>query len=394
MSNNNSNCIESSSDIKKIKDIKTIKNNPIKFINLNFNLKNEILRYIPLTQIFKNIFKLNKKFLDSLKRRKLISLMVNNMECFNNLIISFDKNLIIKIKEKVSRKINYSEIESNLDDFCTFYLIQNFKVIDLNLKNGNLCIKTFSKFLKYNETILKLYLSHNEIGSNESDLFYLCEGIKYNKSLSKIDISFNLIGKNKNDLFHIRNAISKNKKIISIDMSGNRLADNINNFIQIKSILIENSTLIELNISKNEIGKNLNDVKLLSEGLICNKSLKVILLMDNLISDLYEDDIFYISNALSKNDFIEKIYLNENKIGKRISDMEHIKNALKENTCLKFLNLNKNLIGKNDQDFYFLYEIVKNNNFISNLIISDNILKQDKIKILDKDKKNYFLIIS
>jgi len=273
-------------------NIQNKENSKNKFLRLNFNLKNYIFSYLPFEDNLFNIPTVCKKFSDSIKNKKIIKAFKQNQKKYLK-DIEFDLNSINKVKNSIYET---SESESTIDDFCTYLLLKKYKnYYTLTLREKkDLYFPILSKFLAKTKNISFVDLYSTDIGINEDNLKYCCEGLSKNSSVQIANLNCNKIGTNSNSMFYI------------------------------SQVLINNKTLKNFYLFGNLIGRNENDLYYFAEALKINSTLEVISLDENKINDFKRNSIF-LRNALRINHSLKELQITINeKLNKR-----YVKRAFK-----------------------------------------------------------------
>lgn len=309
---------------------KNVKKNN-KFVNLNFNLKNEIFNFIPIEQVFTEMLCVNKKFNLIFRRKKLFNIILS---LFQDLIkeINFSVKNIKIIKSKFSSRMEIDE--ERLNEICNFFLklkFQKYSQLDLtDLKN--LHIKYLTEFLAKNLTLNYLFLFENKVGKHEGEIKALCEALVENKTLKYLYISINKICKHASDAASIKHLLSNNNDLELIDLSYNK------------------------------IGQNTDDVKIISEGLKENKALKNLNFSANKIGLNSEYDFKFLCEALMQNNHIKLEYLDLsfNKIANTHDNAELLISLIKNKNSLKLINIIQTPLRNNE----YLITYIRDHKFL------------------------------
>ncbi len=269
-------------------------NNNSKFSSLNFNLKNNIFKYLPIQQKIDKIPIISKKFFQSVKKSKSMKIFFENFGKFMK-EIQFNKSIIEKIKSEFS---NIWEEEEILDDIICFLLLnKNNKYESLDLREEkDLDFKMLGKYISEAKNIKSLDLYDTEIGRNEENLKLISYGLIKNKSIEKINFNRNQIG-----IFP-------------------------NHMIYIKDILEKNETIKTIYFYENQIGNNENDFFYLAQGIENNQFIETISIDNNKINNFNRDVMGYLVNAVRKNKSLKEMRISVNdKL-----DIKKAKNKLKQ----------------------------------------------------------------
>lgn len=259
-----------------------------KINKLNFNLKNYIFSYLPLQQIIQNILRVEKKFLESIRRKKDFKILYNKLDCFTQ-TINFQRKEIRNIKNyfvnldlseaqineilfyllnrKILRNNPNSEVyvyflHCDYDFFCEF-LKKNISIRNIHINFGKNFlsenrIKILYKILRKSKLIQKLNLSNNAIGDKEYDMVYLSKMLEKSQSLREFNLSNNLIGQNIRDMEHLANALMRNRILKTLNLNHNLIGLSDYNVFNICKIIKKNNTIETLNIFDNLIFDNVH----------------------------------------------------------------------------------------------------------------------------------------
>ncbi len=377
-----------------------------KFIMLNFNLKIEIFKFLPLEQQLRMLL-LNKKFSRALKSYQIFKTLKNFFTTFLNnfdIAYAFDTKKLKEIHfpeltEKEFFKICVYLLKFQLKDRESFkfynsdeneeilnYEKKNYKILFeamldnntikslvLNINNQEMSLKDlnyFSNFLMNykNPTLKKLKI----IGYSGHDINYtkeLFKALEKNNSIKDLDLSQNFLGKNSQNLINLCNYLIYNKNLLILDLTENWLNDNNENIHLISEAIGTNDCLQYLNLKMNYIGNVRNNVFKLSEGIKKNKSIKILNLeVNNLAKNLIS--MQYLSEALIENDSLETLYLGCNDIGYETAGIKFFSEALQKNKKLKKLDLKESYIKNNLTKMEYFVNALKINSSIEELDLS------------------------
>lgn len=311
----NKNVTKQATQNKKNKNEKNSKN---KFVNLNFNLKYEIIEFLPIKQQLNQTTKLNKRFNFCLNKKQIFSLLKSEG-------LSIIKNLSFTVKQiNIAKECLLSasrESEEKVDQILKFLLLLKHKNSTfLNLTETKYLDCFFlSSFLAENKNMQHLFLFENKLGKKPEDLKFLCLGLLDNCSIKDLYVSQNKIGKHATDLVFVNFLFLLNRNLTIVDFSYNR------------------------------IGKNNEDVKHLANALKHNKSLKSLNLSANRIGATNKDDFLQLCAALAENDTLESIDLAFNFVENSDENVDAFLLLMRKNTNLKFFSLMKNPIEKHEK---------------------------------------------
>jgi len=245
-------------DIKAKTKISEKKSKPArnkhKLDSLNFNLKNEILSFLPVIQVINQILKLSIQFAYALKEIKYFKNFKANL---NELLqeSTFQKEIMLPIIESFKIDCGVSETcAKQISEYLLNRKIRDNRELKIEQKTTEqedfLNTPCLSTQLKKNKNITSLVFSEIEIAS--------AEGGKFNSSSFTEKIE------------KICECLMVNKSIINLDISNCYLGDEPKNFAIMQEMLTKNKTLKALNISLTGIGINPENLKLLVEGLKAN----------------------------------------------------------------------------------------------------------------------------
>ncbi len=356
------------------------KYNKNKLNDLNFNLKYEIMTFIPIDQLMITIFKLNKSFFSTLKKRKIFNVILKNRKEIESEIFFNDEN----IEEILDYFKNTNEYKFILYQICAYFLYKKFNYLKAWKFNQ-------FKIFKYFE-ILSFYLSHNK---NIKEITFNSSGIL--KKEGKVKSLFEIFGKFKrieilelinenladdeNDLFYISISLKNNLDLKVLNISQNSIGKNKTDLSYLTDILIASRFLNTLDLSSNNLFENTNEINAevffeslgLSENLICLN------LSDNPIGE--KNKYFsQFANAIAKNKSIKKLMMSLCKIGFSESNIYAVANMI-EKKNLKYINLDENDLGQislNDS-MIFLIKIIENKKSLSTISLNENGINRNEI---------------
>jgi len=203
---------------------------------LNFNLKNEIFAFLPVTHVIENL-QTCKKFAFAVKNIRYIK---NLSENFSELIkeSNFTEEIMLPIIERFEK---LAESKGWAYEIANYLLIRK--------------IRDYEEFKVV-----------EKINFHEALLNILADAIRINRRIKflsfndcPIEAKFSITQK-------IHDILIINKYITNLDISNNGLGVEQKNFEILKEMLTNNKTLKNLLIQSNKIGANAENIKLLVEG--------------------------------------------------------------------------------------------------------------------------------
>jgi len=288
---------------------KQAKNVENKFINLNLNLKNEIINYLPFEQQVTNLTNIHKRFHFALNKKKNFTFLkkeINNMKKEINFSVKniyslksylfsiFDNeetiddliNFILKLKYKKDTQLDLTELKNIESKYLANFLTENSKLNYLFLfenkfgKNAEDSKNLFLSLLE-NTSITELYISQNKIGKYSTDTIFINFLLIFNQNLISLDLSYNRIGFHIDDTKHLANALRFNEKLKILNLSANKIGFNKEDFICLCTALIENSSVETIDLSFNCIENSDENVDMFIDLLKINKRIKYFSIFKN-----------------------------------------------------------------------------------------------------------------
>jgi len=301
-----------------------------------------------------------------------------------------------------------------------------FVLLNFNLKN---CV---FDFLDFEEIISNLFFVHSEftksLNKNKMIKFfkenfnYLMQQIHFsNQKLKEIKSEFSENFEASEEAYHqiftyilmkkyktenqlqlkstylpvkiISTYVSKQKHLQILNLANNNIAKIPLNLKYLSDMALKlTNSLQKLYLNDNEIGKNSTDMKYLSQALSLNNSIRDLDLNWNEIGK-NKLDIYYLCQALKRNRKLENLYLYNNLIGNNKEDMVFLKDALKINRIIKDLDLSWNCIGENIKDFDFLANGLKENKSLLIINLTKNLIDNfENINMLKKESPNIMIV--
>ena len=222
---------------------------------LNFNLKNEILQYLPVNQVINEMFPISKKFAFAVRKKKYVKKIIDE---FTELIslADFSNDKLDPLYHKFLQCGESSKTSAQICEYLVIRKIRDEK--SLKLKRITLeqptVFRIFCKSLKNHQKLKSLYINDYPISLE----FTLTEMIK--------------------------DSLLSNTSLIYLDFTNAFLGANPKNFEILQELLIENQTLKKLSLNNNMIGEKIENIKFLAAGLSRNKSIEILNLSNNYLN--------------------------------------------------------------------------------------------------------------
>lgn len=143
----------------------------------------------------------------------------------------------------------------------------------------------------------------------------------------------------------LANFLSRTKSISNLDLYDTALAAEDSSIKAFSAALAKNQSVQVVNLNFNKIGENANHMLFVSEALKRNKTLKKIYFYGNSIGK-NENDFLFLGEALKENSTLEVICVEHNEITDFQRDSGLLADALRNNTSLKEIQITYN--GKLD----------------------------------------------
>jgi len=286
-----------------------------KFVNINFNLKNEIFSYFHIVKIIKFI-PICKAFKFSVENLKWFKIIAENFEE----LLSKAKLYYNDMKEIIEILISKGLMDSLSFQLCVYLLVMKIKnqidfSIDLSKISRFESNREFLKFLySFSKSIIKLDLSWNDLGYNENKIIGLKEALKIPNSIKQLDLSSNNLGWIENNMICLKATLKINNSIQELNLNFNFLGCNENNILHLKEGLRANNSIKQLHLKQNDLGCNENNLSHLGELLENNCSINQLDLTFNHIG-CNENNMLYLKNALKINKSIQQLNLRDNELG-------------------------------------------------------------------------------
>jgi len=304
---------------KPEKNVKIKNQNKSKFVYLNFNLKYEIIAFLPIAQQFNQATQLNKRFNSFLNKKRIFSFLKCEAK---NLI----KNLNFTVKYISLAKVYLLSAltecsEEKINEIINFLLkIKHKNLTQLDLTEIKSLDNYFlSSFLAKSETLQHLFLFENKLGKRAEDLKFLCLALAENKSITDLFVSQNKVGKNASDMAFVNLMLLLNTKLTYVDLS------------------------------YNNIGCNKEDGKFLASALKRNKTLKSLNLCSNKIGATNKDEFLLLCAAMLENNSLESVDLSFNFVENNEANADAFLTLIRLNLNFRFFSLLKNPLAKNEK---------------------------------------------
>lgn len=417
--NNKHNLTSNSNENKKDQ----LRERKSKMSSLSLCLKNEILCFIEIDEIFKNIFWLNKSFLKALKYSKIYkcihakikTFQMTNSKYDENYEKEFEINNIKNLKDSLFK--DYSNFSSEIKEtqmnkiisylFChKFKQTENLKI--MHFKNFIYDWSILANFIAYKTNLNKLNLTYSKLGEkgNLEIITLLNLSNLKKKEIKEIYLNSNFLGRENNEAFFLLSkGISQLSKIQKLDLSNNEIGASENCMKLLAEVLIMKDcpSFKYLNIASCEVGvsdkgllhladalsvnKNIENLILsynhlgrseiyrnnFFESLITNKRLLVLNLSNNALS-AHEKVEYCLSKFLKFNGTIRELYLNNNNLGKSHDELNSLFNSLAENKSLMKIYMENNNIGANEKHLRYLAKAIKANETLKEIYLMYNYL--------------------
>ena len=296
----------------------------------------------------------------------------------SNLLETYERDLGNKIKSFQLVKKNF-ETSTKLVDKLRMYL-RCFEVSKDKLILRN-CDINSERFLYL---ILKKYfdfsnLKHLNMSKNNlGDIggAYLLTLIKrFSNEIDHLNISYNFLGKTTNDI--LINILSKNDiKINSLAIGGNKLGDKL--FSELSIGISANNFLTKLFVNDNDLGKMSSVI--FGSILKYDKKLKLIDVSKN---DFGDENISYMMKGLICNSTLEILFLNDMNLTNK--SFRIFETTLCINTTLKQLFLERNKLTHNG--WKLLSNILNSNKYIEYISLVGNKFEPEHINLIMENQR-------
>ena len=342
---------------------------------------------------FSNLLENNIKYTNELKNNFRIS---DDLLTYNNTALeTFQRDIETKIKSYQILKNNFESSQKFIDKLRLCLRCEEVSPEKIILRD---CDITSDKFyyLLYKNYFDFGKLKYINLDNNQlGDLgaSYLFFLIsKYSNKIDYLNISNNKLGKQSIEI--LNDILQRNNvKIIGLSIGGNKLGDKL--FSDISEAISKNIFLQKLFVRNNELGKISSAI--LGTILKYDKKLKLLDVSGNIFGD---ENISYMLKGLICNSSLETLMMNNMELTNK--SLRIFETTLGINTTLKKLFLERNKI--NYKGWRLLSEILNKNKYIEYISLVGNnfenqhinyiIEQQRQIKIRTISKTDYFLQIT
>jgi len=291
-----------------------------KIYKLNFNLKNTIFSFLPLNQVVENIIRVEKKFVEAIRRKKDFKILYNKLDYYTS-TINFQKK---EIRNITNDFVDLDLSEEQMKEILFYLLNRKFRLL----------ITT---------TEVYIYFLH-------CDFDFVCEFLKKNNSLKNIAFEFgkNLLNENRVKILY--NILRKSKIITKLNLSNNAIGEKEYDMMYLGKMIEKSQSIRDLNLSNNLIGQNLRDFEYLSNALLNNRVLRCLNLNHNLIG-LSDYNVFNICKIIKQNSTLHTLNIFDNLIFDNVH-LADIHNVLGMNNTLRFFSMHFRDIGNYELKFF------------------------------------------
>ena len=314
---------------------------------------------------------------------KLSDEMINNN--INNLE-KYEKELSTKIKSFQLVQKNLALSQKLIDKLRLHLLNLEISSENIILRDCHITSERFVYLLYkkfFDFSRLKLLNLSKNNLGDTGGTYVIFLVAKYGQSIEYLNIGYNFIGKNFCD--HLIEYLSNNNlKVASLCLAGNKLGDKL--FSEISAGISKNIYLNKLFIGNNNLGKISSHV--IGSILKYDKKIKLIDVSKNNFGD---DIIGYMLKGLIVNSTLEVLILND--LGLTNKSFRSFATTLVINTTLKALFLERNKL--NYKACKMLSDILNNNRHIEYISLVGNNFEQEHINyIIDQQRQVKLRVIS
>ncbi len=369
--------------IMKIYDINILQHN----VNIKQFLKNNYVKIFFCKNNNESLIKLLDKnniytlaILNPILNKQLNKTLSNTSNIYK-LHLKFDDYTITKYKYKFIKNCNIKKLKINIYsqeqlDSLSKYLKYNNTLIELYLKLAYTQLNLLNFFESiHDNTSIKIFKIYSlyRLAYGVNDGKYICNYLKHNNILEKIVIASNY---NINYYFKaILNNTSLKKIKLIVDSSINT---NLNKYIYV--FLSNNNTITSLNIDI----YNMNNINYLSKGIKHNTSLQSLTIYSCFC---YHEDINKLFKVLTENRNIIKLKLYKF----LLPNYDILTNYISNNSIISYLLLNNiNFTSYNDNQFDLFAESLSKNTTIYKLKIT-LFNSHQIVKLFDSLKYNKYI---
>ena len=339
-----------------------------------------------------NLLENNIKYINELKNNFRIN---DDLLNNNSLLESFQRDIDTKIKSFQILKTNFESSKKFIDKLRLCLRCEEISSEKIILRNCDINSDKLY-FLIYKKYFDFSSLKYINLDNNQlGDLggaYLLFLISKFSNKIDYLNISNNKLGKQSCEI--LIDILEKNNlKLISLSIGGNKLGDK--SFSLISEAISKNLYLQKLFIHNNELGKISSAI--LGTVLKYDKKLKLLDVSGNLFGD---ENISFMLKGLICNSSLETLMMNNMNLTNK--SLRIFETTLGINTTLKKLFLERNKI--NYKGWRLLSEILNKNKYIEYISLVGNnfenqhinyvIEQQRQIKIRTISKTDYFLQIT
>ena len=339
-----------------------------------------------------NLLENNIKYINELKNNFRIN---DDLLNNNSLLESFQRDIDTKIKSFQILKTNFESSKKFIDKLRLCLRCEEISSEKIILRKCDINSDKLY-FLIYKKYFDFSSLKYINLDNNQlGDLggaYLLFLISKFSNKIDYLNISNNKLGKQSCEI--LIDILEKNNlKLISLSIGGNKLGDK--SFSLISEAISKNLYLQKLFIHNNELGKISSAI--LGTVLKYDKKLKLLDVSGNLFGD---ENISFMLKGLICNSSLETLMMNNMNLTNK--SLRIFETTLGINTTLKKLFLERNKI--NYKGWRLLSEILNKNKYIEYISLVGNnfenqhinyvIEQQRQIKIRTISKTDYFLQIT
>ena len=339
-----------------------------------------------------NLLENNIKYINELKNNFRIN---DDLLNNNTLLETFQRDIDTKIKSFQILKTNFESSKKFIDKLRLCLRCEEISSEKIILRNCDINSDKlyFLIYKKYFDFSTLKYINLDNNQLGDLGGAYLLFLIsKFSNKIDYLNISNNKLGKQSCEI--LIDILEKNNlKLISLSIGGNKLGDK--SFSDISEAISKNLYLQKLFVHNNELGKISSAI--LGTVLKYDKKLKLLDVSGNLFGD---ENISFMLKGLICNSSLETLMMNNMNLTNK--SLRIFETTLGINTTLKKLFLERNKI--NYKGWRLLSEILNKNKYIEYISLVGNnfenqhinyvIEQQRQIKIRTISKTDYFLQIT
>ena len=346
----------------------------------------------PINFNYNNLLENNIKYINELKNNFRIN---DDLLSNNNILETFQRNIDTKIKSFQLLKSNFESSQKFIDKLRLTLRCEEVLPEKIILRNCDINADKlyFLIYKKYFDFgTLKFINLDNNQLGDVGGAYLLFLISKFSNKIDYLNISNNKIGKQSCEI--LIDILQKNNvKLIGLSIGGNKLGDKL--FSDISEAISKNLFLQKLFIHNNELGKITSAI--LGTILKYDKKLKLLDVSGNNFGD---ENISFMLKGLICNSSLETLMMNNMDLTNK--SLRIFETTLGINSTLKKLFLERNKI--NYKGWRLLSEILNKNKYIEYISLVGNnfenqhinyiIEQQRQIKIRTISKTDYFLQIT